>query len=781
MKRRHDDNTKVIEAFLAINLKINMLHSIYTGQSQYKTLKILFWLDQNKRTGQLEKSKLIEEIHTEKDLQRHFMKEAQDMRQKYFYSNREIIAFAYIYSTLQIITMEKLIELGKAELNCFYTFAFSDIAGEINHCLIKRQMVPEFNQHENVGASTLGGGSGSQNLKIDKMNIDFFLDYESKIWLISIDKCLVSEQVIKDTTYYSQFIFENKFIDKSNELVNFLKNLNKQEKQKRNMKALEAKQQAIKQNLHGNISRQLSIVQKNKMSLGGSPFILKTRSGSLIKIQQEQIDEPMLIANNFPKDVQQTNNSFGTDTPRSAQSYRQNLKLDKLNSHKHKLSLENPSSLQLQLKTYSQLNLGIGSDKKRPTTSKLRTANQSPVFIKQTQDLPLTNFKQSCMKQNELLNINKLIQQQNQQNTFKKQLDYKTLVQQIKKDQTVVQLNNEKNFNRIFSPSSIKQQQQYNFEDQGFYTDRYSQQTLKISDSTLLQPVSFTQRLGITSIKQIKKRKVFRKPVQIDQNQMLLARINMNYKSQLKENQEATQSMMNKSKSHNQLFKIDSAQRMIRINHNIEKVQLSSRRSSVTEEDHQIVQNNDYKKKQQQNEKQYMNTFGDQEYNENLQTFDPRISNKHHQNNNQISLIREETLEQSEQNYNLFDIAQSSTDQLTESKRVTSIINEDTRINVILDSQGSQINQTLNNQSNSQIISSQVKIVKDKGNVDLLGKPEQSHRNINMSRSRLNGDNESMNITNLSEPQELESMIKSKIEDQKVKTQIATNQIHQEI
>lgn len=114
-------------------------------------------MDANKRTGQIEKSKMVEDVHTEKDLQRHFIKLSADLKEKYFYNPREIIAFAYIYSTLQIISLEKLSELGKAELKflnsihflnplqhipirdtCFYTFAFSEIGGEINHCLVKR-------------------------------------------------------------------------------------------------------------------------------------------------------------------------------------------------------------------------------------------------------------------------------------------------------------------------------------------------------------------------------------------------------------------------------------------------------------------------------------------------------------------------------------------------------------------------------------------------------------------------------------------------------------------
>lgn len=40
----------------------------------------------------------------------------------------------------------------------------------------------------------------------------------------------MSPYEVKDTTYYSHFIYENKFVDKAGELNNFLKNLNKQEK-----------------------------------------------------------------------------------------------------------------------------------------------------------------------------------------------------------------------------------------------------------------------------------------------------------------------------------------------------------------------------------------------------------------------------------------------------------------------------------------------------------------------------------------------------------------------
>ncbi|CDW78114.1 UNKNOWN [Stylonychia lemnae] len=313
MKRRHDDNLKVIDIFLQKNIKINMLQSIYTGQSQYKTLKILYWLDINKKTGQVEKNKLIEEVHTEKDLQRHLLKEGTEMQNKYFYNAREIVAFAYIYGSLQVITMEKLLELGKAELrflnsihflspqghiplrdSCFYTFAYSDISGELSYCLVKRQLILDNYQYEL-------GGSGSKsdsyyikdaavtdnnllykiqnfaqnvikmvlickNLKIEKMNLDFFLDKQSKIWLISLDKCLVSEQVIKDTTYYTQFIFQQRFIDRQQELQNFLKVLNKQEKIKRNKKLLEAKQRQLLP-----LQRKESIISLNKKSVGSSP------------------------------------------------------------------------------------------------------------------------------------------------------------------------------------------------------------------------------------------------------------------------------------------------------------------------------------------------------------------------------------------------------------------------------------------------------------------------------------------------------------------------------
>lgn len=62
------------------------------------------------------------------------------------------------------------------------------------------------------------------------MNVDFFLDSDGRITLISLDKCLMSPYEVKDTTYYSHFIYENKFVDKAGELNNFLKNLNKQEK-----------------------------------------------------------------------------------------------------------------------------------------------------------------------------------------------------------------------------------------------------------------------------------------------------------------------------------------------------------------------------------------------------------------------------------------------------------------------------------------------------------------------------------------------------------------------
>ncbi len=100
MKRRHDDNLKIIEAFLSVGIKINMLESIYVGQSQYKTLKIFHWLDINKKTGQAENSKLIEEIHTEKDLQRHFSNLSKGLRAKYNYPLREVVGFSYVQSSL---------------------------------------------------------------------------------------------------------------------------------------------------------------------------------------------------------------------------------------------------------------------------------------------------------------------------------------------------------------------------------------------------------------------------------------------------------------------------------------------------------------------------------------------------------------------------------------------------------------------------------------------------------------------------------------------------------
>lgn len=36
-----------------------------------------------------------------------------------------------------------------------------------------------------------------KEVKIERMNVDFIMDKQSRIWLISIDKVLLSERVIK--------------------------------------------------------------------------------------------------------------------------------------------------------------------------------------------------------------------------------------------------------------------------------------------------------------------------------------------------------------------------------------------------------------------------------------------------------------------------------------------------------------------------------------------------------------------------------------------------------
>jgi len=67
---------------------------------------------------------LIEDVHSEKDLQRHFAKLSHALKAKYNYPMREVVGFSYVQNTLQVITMEKFLEISKADLKFMNSFHF---------------------------------------------------------------------------------------------------------------------------------------------------------------------------------------------------------------------------------------------------------------------------------------------------------------------------------------------------------------------------------------------------------------------------------------------------------------------------------------------------------------------------------------------------------------------------------------------------------------------------------------------------------------------------------
>jgi len=62
-----------------------------------------------------------------------------------------------------------------------------------------------------------------RNLKIERANIDFFVDRYSHLVLISIEKVILVPLVIKDPSYFSACIFEQKYVDKQAEYAQHIK------------------------------------------------------------------------------------------------------------------------------------------------------------------------------------------------------------------------------------------------------------------------------------------------------------------------------------------------------------------------------------------------------------------------------------------------------------------------------------------------------------------------------------------------------------------------------
>jgi len=72
-KRRKDENTTVFDTLLQHKIKLKLIPGFFLGISQFKILKVLAFLC-NDKNYQVCQSRLREEIHTEKDVQRYLAK-----------------------------------------------------------------------------------------------------------------------------------------------------------------------------------------------------------------------------------------------------------------------------------------------------------------------------------------------------------------------------------------------------------------------------------------------------------------------------------------------------------------------------------------------------------------------------------------------------------------------------------------------------------------------------------------------------------------------------------
>ncbi len=116
MKRRVDDNLQIIDCFLKHKIRMSYVESIYLGLSEFKTLKICYWIIPDRVTKCFTTSPLDQEVHTEKDLQRHISRLVVDLRKHIVAGQEPIIGFANIHGSHQPLTVAKLADLSRRDM-----------------------------------------------------------------------------------------------------------------------------------------------------------------------------------------------------------------------------------------------------------------------------------------------------------------------------------------------------------------------------------------------------------------------------------------------------------------------------------------------------------------------------------------------------------------------------------------------------------------------------------------------------------------------------------------